>query len=93
MDPNHRDQIAFLRVCSGVFARDMKVLHPRSGKTIRMSNSRKVFARERETVNEAFPGDVIGLVGHPEFGIGDTLTEDPAIAYDPLPQFAAECFA
>jgi peptide chain release factor 3 len=93
MDPNHRDQIAFLRVCSGVFARDMKVLHPRSGKVIRMSNSRKMFARERETVNEAFPGDVIGLVGHPEFGIGDTLTEDPAIAYDPLPQFAAECFA
>ncbi len=93
MDPNHRDQIAFLRVCSGVFARDMKVLHPRSGKIIRMSNSRKVFARERETVNEAFPGDVIGLVGHPEFGIGDTLTEDPAIAYDPLPQFASECFA
>ena len=93
MDPNHRDQIAFLRVCSGVFARDMKVLHPRSGKTIRMSNSRKVFARERETINEAFPGDVIGLVGHPEFGIGDTLTEDPAIVYDPLPQFASECFA
>ena len=93
MDPNHRDQIAFLRVCSGVFARDMKAVHARTGKVIRMSNSRKMFARERETVNEAFPGDVIGLVGHPEFGIGDTLTEDPAIAYDPLPQFAAECFA
>jgi peptide chain release factor 3 len=93
MDPHHRDQIAFLRICSGVFARDMKVLHPRSGKTIRMSNSRKMFARDRETVDEAFPGDVIGLVGHPEFGIGDTLTEDPAIAYDPLPQFAAESFA
>ena len=93
MDPHHRDQIAFLRVCSGVFARDMKAIHGRSGKIIRMSNSRKMFARERETVNEAYPGDVIGLVGHPEFGIGDTLTEDPAIAYDPLPQFAAECFA
>lgn len=93
MDPNHRDQIAFLRVCSGVFARDMKALHVRSGKVIRMSNSRKMFARERETVDEAFPGDVIGLVGHPEFGIGDTLTEDPAISFDPLPQFAAECFA
>jgi peptide chain release factor 3 len=93
MDPNHRDQIAFLRICSGVFERDMKVLHPRSGKTVRMSNSRKMFARDRETVNQAFPGDVIGLVGHPEFGIGDTLTEDPAIAFDPLPQFAAESFA
>ncbi len=93
MDPHHRDQIAFLRICSGVFQRDMKVLHPRSGKTIRMSNSRKMFARDRETVNEAYPGDVIGLVGHPEFGIGDTLTEDPDIVYAPLPQFAAECFA
>lgn len=93
MDPNHRDQIAFLRVCSGVFERDMKVLHPPSGKTIRMSSARKMFARDRETVDAAFPGDVIGLVGHPEFGIGDTLTGDPAIAYDPLPQFAAECFA
>ena len=93
MDPNHRDQIAFLRICSGIFARDMKAVHARTGKVIRMSNSRKMFARERATVNVAYPGDVIGLVGHPEFGIGDTLTEDPAIAYDPLPQFAAECFA
>jgi peptide chain release factor 3 len=93
MDPQHRDQIAFLRVCSGIFTRDMKATHPRSGKVIRMSNSRKMFARSRDTVNKAFPGDVIGLVGHPEFGIGDTLTEDPAIVYPPLPQFAAECFA
>ncbi|MDR0993826.1 MAG: peptide chain release factor 3, partial [Verrucomicrobiota bacterium] len=93
MDPNHRDQIAFIRICTGVFTRDMKVLHPRSGKTIRMSNSRKMFARDRETVNEAYPGDVIGLVGHPEFGIGDTLTEEAAIQYEPLPQFAPECFA
>ena len=93
MDPHHRDQIAFVRICSGVFTRDMKVLHPRSGKTLRMSNSRKLFAQDRETVNEAYPGDVIGLVGHPEFGIGDTLTEDPAIQYPPLPQFTPECFA
>ncbi|HOE36118.1 MAG TPA: peptide chain release factor 3 [Kiritimatiellia bacterium] len=93
MDPQHRDQIAFLRICSGVFQRDMKATHPRTGKVIRLSNSRKLFARDRETVDEAYPGDVIGLVGHPEFGIGDTLTADPAIVYDPLPQFAAECFA
>ncbi len=93
MDPNHRDQIAYLRICSGVFERDMKAVHVQSGKTLRLSNSRKMFARDRETVDQAFPGDVIGLVGHPEFGIGDTLSEDPAIAYDPLPQFAAESFA
>jgi peptide chain release factor 3 len=93
MDPHHRDQIAFLRICSGVFERDMKAVHVRSGKTLRLSNSRKMFARDRETVDQAFPGDVIGLVGHPEFGIGDTISEDPAIAYDPLPSFAAESFA
>ncbi|HHX98978.1 MAG TPA: peptide chain release factor 3 [Kiritimatiellia bacterium] len=93
MDPNHRDQIAFLRICSGVFQRDMKATHTRTGKVIRLSNSRKMFARDRETVDEAYPGDVIGLVGHPEFGIGDTLSEDPSIVYPPLPQFAAECFA
>ena len=93
MDPRHRDQIAFLRICSGRFARDMRVIHTRTGETVRLSSSHKLFARERETVDEAFPGDVIGLVGHPEFGIGDTLTEDPAIVFHELPRFAPECFA
>lgn len=93
MDPNHRDQIAFVRICTGRFARDMRVTHSRTGKTIRLSSSHKMFARERETVNEAYPGDVIGLVGHAEFGIGDTLSEDPNIVYEALPQFAPECFA
>ena len=93
MDPNHRDQIAFLRVCTGVFRRDMKVEHVRTGKTVRMSNSRKFFARDRETVDEAWPGDVIGIVGHPEFRIGDTLAEEAGIEYEPMPQFAPECFA
>jgi peptide chain release factor 3 len=60
---------------------------------VRLSSSHKLFARERETVDEAFPGDVIGLVGHPEFGIGDTLTEDPAIVFHEIPRFAPECFA
>ena len=93
MDPNHRDQIAFLRVCSGKFTRDMKAFHSRTGKTIRLASSHRVFGRERETVDEAFPGDVIGLVGHSGFGIGDTLTEDPELTYEPLPQFPPECFA
>lgn len=93
MDPNHRDQIAFLRVCSGTFTRDMKVFHSRTGKTLRLASSHRVFGRERETVDLAFPGDVIGLVGHSGFGIGDTLTEDPELVYEPLPQFAPECFA
>lgn len=93
MDPRHRDRIAFLRVCSGVFTRDMMVRHSRTGKTVRLSYPQKVFAQERETVEEAFPGDIVGLVGHAEFGIGDTLTEDPAIVYDEIPRFAPECFA
>ena len=93
MNPKHRDQIAFVRVCSGRFTRDMQVTHTRTGRTLRLSSSHKVFARERETVDEAFPGDVIGLVGHEEFGIGDTLTEDSGIEYHEIPRFAPECFA
>jgi peptide chain release factor 3 len=93
MDPKHRDQIAFLRICSGRFTRDMKVTNTRNGESVRLSSSHRVFARDRETVDEAYAGDVIGLVGHSGFGIGDTLTEDPKIVYDEMPQFAPECFA
>jgi peptide chain release factor 3 len=77
MDPRHRDRIAFVRVCSGKFERDMAVLHPRTGKKVRLSSSHKLFGNEREVINEAWPGDIIGLVGHADFGIGDTLTTDP----------------
>jgi len=93
MDPRHRDRIAFIRVCSGRFQRDMSVQHIRTGRKVRLSSSHKLFARERETVDEAFPGDIIGLVGHAEFRIGDTLSEDPSIDYVGIPQFAPECFA
>jgi peptide chain release factor 3 len=93
MDPKHRDQIAFLRVCSGIFTRDMKVFHPRTGKSLRLASSQRVFGRDRETVDVAYPGDVIGLVGHGVFGIGDTLSEDEGLTYEPLPQFPPECFA
>ena len=92
MDPNHRDRIAFLRVCSGKFERDMVVTHQRTGKQVRLSSSHKLFGQERETVDVAWPGDVIGLVGHDSFGIGDTLTEDRAIAYDEIPRFPPEVF-
>ncbi len=92
MDPRHRDRIAFIRVCSGKFSREMQVLHVQTGKNVRLSSSHKLFGRERETVDEAFAGDVIGLVGHAEFGIGDTLTEDPSIVYNEIPRFAPECF-
>jgi len=92
MDPKHRDRIAFLRVCSGKFTRDMMVTHQRTGKTMRLSSSHKLFGQERETIDEAWPGDVIGLVGHSEFGIGDTLTEDKNIVYDEIPRFPPEVY-
>jgi len=92
MDPKHRDRIAFVRVCSGKFERDMTVFHPRTGKTMRLSSSHKLFGQERETVDEAWPGDVIGLIGHSEFHIGDTLTEDKTIVYDEIPRFPPEVF-
>ncbi|HOW67865.1 MAG TPA: peptide chain release factor 3 [Candidatus Paceibacterota bacterium] len=93
MDPKHRDRLAFVRVCSGKFTRDMTVIHTRTGKRVRLSSSHKLFARERETIDEAYAGDVVGLVGHGEFGIGDTLAEDSSLVYDEIPRFSPECFA
>ena len=93
MDPRHRDQIAFLRVCSGRFERDMRAFHPRTGTYVRLSSSHKLFGQERETVDVAYAGDVIGLVGHSEFGIGDTLAEDPSIVHQSIPRFMPEHFA
>jgi peptide chain release factor 3 len=93
MDPRHRDRIAFLRICSGKFTRDMSVTHQRTGKKVRLSSAHQLFGQDRETVEEAYAGDVIGLVGHDEFGIGDTLTADPKITYHEIPRFPPECFA
>jgi peptide chain release factor 3 len=93
MDPRHRDRVAFVRVVSGKFERDMTVRHAQSGKTIRLSNAAKLFGQERETVDEAYPGDVVGIVGNTRFAIGDTLTDDPSIVYHEIPRFAPECFA
>jgi peptide chain release factor 3 len=93
MDPRHRDRIAFLRVVSGRFERDMTVIHTRTGRRMRLSSSHKLFGNERETVDEAYPGDVIGLVGHDGFGIGDTLTTDSSISYKEIPRFTPETFA
>jgi len=93
MDPRHRDRIAFMRICSGKFERDMGVLHMQAGRTVRLSSSQKLFGQDRETVDEAWPGDIIGLVGHDAFGIGDTLTEDRSILFDEIPRFPPEVFA
>jgi peptide chain release factor 3 len=70
----------------------MQAIHVNSGKKIRLSNSQKLFGQERETVDEAFPGDIIGFVGNSNFGIGDTITEDPSIVYKEIPKFAPEHF-
>ncbi len=93
MDPRHRDRLAFVRICSGRFERDMNVVHTRTGRKLRLSSSHKVFGRDRETMDEAYPGDVVGLVGHSDFRIGDTLAEDPGLVYHEIPRFTPECFA
>lgn len=92
MNPRHRDQVAFVRVVSGKFERDMTAIHARTGRRLRLANAARLFGQERETVEEAYPGDVVGIVGMAKFAIGDTLTEDPAIVYDEIPRFAPESF-
>jgi peptide chain release factor 3 len=93
MDPKHRDRIAFIRVVSGKFEREMSVIHVQSGKKIRLSSAQKLFGQERETVEEGEAGDVIGIIGHDILQIGDTLSEDRAIRFNEIPQFAPEVFA
>jgi len=93
MNPKHRDRVAFIRIVSGEFKRDMTVAHPRTGKPVRLSNSQRLFAQERETVDSAWAGDVVGLVGNQDFQIGDTLSEDASVRFDEIPRFAPECFA
>ncbi|GAA3268631.1 MULTISPECIES: peptide chain release factor 3 [Dactylosporangium] len=94
MNRAHRDQIAFVRVCSGRFERGMVVNHAATGKPFATKYAHQVFGRERETVDEAFPGDVIGLVNAHALGIGDTLhAGPPPVSYPPLPSFAPEHFA
>lgn len=93
MNPLHRDRVVFARVCSGQFYRDMSVYHTRSEKMIRLSDSFNLFGRDREVMNEAFPGDIIGFVTKLDFRIGDTISTDPKLIYEEIPRFAPECFA
>ena len=93
MDPLHRDTMAFLRICSGTFAKDMLVHHPRLNRTIRMSRPHRLFARDRETVDEAFPGDVIGLSNPGVFTIGDTVCVGSSFQFARMPPFQPERFA
>jgi len=93
MDPQHRDCVAFVRVCSGRFERDMVVNHPRSGKKVRLSRAMKLFAQDRESVAEAYAGDVVGLINPGLFAIGDTVCEGTPPEFEPIPRFPAEHFA
>ncbi len=92
MDPHHRDSMAILRVCSGRFERDMLVNHPRQGRKIRMTRLHRLFARDRETIDEAYPGDVVGVVNPGLFTIGDTLSTDETVEYARMPSFPPEHF-
>jgi peptide chain release factor 3 len=93
LDPRHRDRVAFARVCAGQFRRDMEVTIARNGKKIRLPRALKIFGQDRETMDEAFPGDVIGLVCPGAFQLGDTLYTGERIFYEALPQFTPEYFA
>ena len=93
MDPKHRDRVAFVRVCSGRFKKDMTVNHARTGKVIRLSRPQKIFGQDRSVVHDAYPGDVIGLNNPGMFSIGDTLYQGPAIEFEGIPCFSPEIFS
>jgi peptide chain release factor 3 len=92
MDPKHRDSMAFLRVCSGNFTKDMAVYHPRLAQSMRVSRPHRLFARDRETLDIAYPGDVIGLSNPGIFAIGDTLTGGERLHFAAIPAFPSEHF-
>jgi len=93
MDRRHRDCIAFMRICSGRYEPETLVKHHRPGKNIRLARPHSIVAQERNTLDEAFPGDVIGLISRDTFRIGDTLSSDGGFEHKPLPQFPPELFA
>jgi peptide chain release factor 3 len=92
MNPKHRDRVAFLRVCSGVLTKDMLVRNARHDETVRLSRPSRFFGRDRETVETAYPGDVVGLVNPGRFAIGDTLYAGQRVRYPRIPHFPAEFF-
>jgi peptide chain release factor 3 len=93
MDPRHRDRVAFVRVCSGRFEKDMTVQHARTGRSIRLSRPQKLFGQDREVVEDAYPGDVIGLNNPGMFAIGDTLYVGAKVEYEGIPCFSPEIFS
>ncbi len=90
MDPRHRDRIAFLRVCSGLFRRGAKLLHPRSGATLSVHNPVLFLAQDRELMEEAVAGDIVGIPNHGKLSIGDTLSDGEELTFVGIPSFAPE---
>ena len=93
LDPSHRDRIAYVRVCSGKFERGMVVTHGRTGKPFSTKYAHTVFGRDRETVEEAWPGDVVGLVNATDVHVGDALWMDEPVEFPGIPSFAPEHFS
>ncbi|TAK12510.1 MAG: peptide chain release factor 3 [Anaerolineae bacterium] len=93
MDPKHRDSVAFVRVCSGQFERDMSAVHAQSGKTVRLARPYRLFGGEREIVDRAYPGDIVGIPNNAGFAIGDTLYTETSIEFAPIARFSPEHFA
>lgn len=92
MDPKHRDRIAFMRICSGVFKRNTNYLHVRQGKKMKFPNPTTFMASKKDIVEEAYPGDVVGLYDSGNFKIGDTLTEGESLNFKGIPSFSPEQF-
>ncbi len=92
MDPAHRDRVAFMRVCSGTYTRGMKMYQSRTGKDVKVANALTFMASDREIVEAAWPGDVIGLHNHGTIAIGDTFTEGEPLHFTGIPNFAPELF-
>lgn len=93
MDPRHRDCVAFVRVCSGNFERETSAIHAQTGKTVRLQYPYRFFANEREVIDTAYPGDVVGLFNNGDFSIGDTLCAGEVFRFLPMPRFQPEHFA
>ena len=92
MNPAHRDRIAFFRICSGKFTRGMKVMHHRLGKEVSLANATIFMAQDRSNVEEAYPGDIIGIHNHGTIKIGDTFTDKEPLKFTGIPNFAPEHF-
>lgn len=92
MDRKHRDRVAFVRICSGKFTRGMKVRHVRLDRELRLAYANQFMARDRETVDEAYAGDIVGIIDTGYFQIGDTITDGKNVEFDRIPRFSPEIF-